>query len=192
MGFPRLRDHARRIAYGPLPKAQSVYPARACPNTAITRSSRRRRGRWSNEVVRYARDRRGAGDGSLPTPILSHIWSDAASLNPVLRARILEHEKRYPGTGADQLRRLAFGIWPARILRRCRRAFDRAWACHDRRGDAPSLCRPSRTTRFTHQLASERLGQRQPAGDFNQVHTHPGATWSGVYYVDHGDGESRP
>jgi hypothetical protein len=23
-------------------------------------------------------------------------------------------------------------------------------------------------------------------GDFNQMHTHPGATWSGVYYVDHG------
>ena len=27
-------------------------------------------------------------------------------------------------------------------------------------------------------------------GDFNQLHTHPGATWSGVYYVDHG--ESNP
>jgi uncharacterized protein (TIGR02466 family) len=26
-------------------------------------------------------------------------------------------------------------------------------------------------------------------GDFNQVHTHPGATWSGVYYVDHGEAE---
>ena len=23
-------------------------------------------------------------------------------------------------------------------------------------------------------------------GDFNQVHTHPGVTWSGVYYVDAG------
>jgi uncharacterized protein (TIGR02466 family) len=23
--------------------------------------------------------------------------------------------------------------------------------------------------------------------DFNQMHTHPGATWSGVYYVDHGE-----
>lgn len=23
-------------------------------------------------------------------------------------------------------------------------------------------------------------------GDFSQMHTHPGATWSGVYYVDHG------
>ena len=30
-------------------------------------------------------------------------------------------------------------------------------------------------------------------GDFNQMHTHPGATWSGVYYVDAGeaDPESR-
>ena len=27
-------------------------------------------------------------------------------------------------------------------------------------------------------------------GDFNNMHTHPGATWSGVYYVD--DGESSP
>jgi len=27
-------------------------------------------------------------------------------------------------------------------------------------------------------------------GDFNQMHTHPGATWSGVYYVD--DGGSDP
>jgi hypothetical protein len=24
-------------------------------------------------------------------------------------------------------------------------------------------------------------------GDFNNMHTHPGATWSGVYYVDHGE-----
>jgi uncharacterized protein (TIGR02466 family) len=24
-------------------------------------------------------------------------------------------------------------------------------------------------------------------GDFNEVHTHPGATWSGVYYVDRGE-----
>jgi uncharacterized protein (TIGR02466 family) len=24
-------------------------------------------------------------------------------------------------------------------------------------------------------------------GDFNQMHTHPGATWSGIYYVDAGE-----
>ena len=28
-------------------------------------------------------------------------------------------------------------------------------------------------------------------GDFNTVHTHPGATWSGVYYVDHGEAEAE-
>ena len=28
------------------------------------------------------------------------------------------------------------------------------------------------------------------SGDFNQAHTHPGATWSGVYYVD--DGGTNP
>ena len=27
-------------------------------------------------------------------------------------------------------------------------------------------------------------------GDFNEMHTHPGATWSGAYYVDRG--ESNP
>jgi hypothetical protein len=32
------------------------------------------------------------------TPILSHMWSDAASLNPILRARILDHEQGHPGT----------------------------------------------------------------------------------------------
>ncbi len=26
-------------------------------------------------------------------------------------------------------------------------------------------------------------------GDFNKMHTHPGATWSGVYYVDPGDAD---
>jgi uncharacterized protein (TIGR02466 family) len=31
-------------------------------------------------------------------------------------------------------------------------------------------------------------------GDFNQAHTHPGSTWSGVYYVDTGvaDSEAKP
>ncbi len=33
-------------------------------------------------------------------------------------------------------------------------------------------------------------GRRRETPDFNEMHTHPGATWSGVYYVDHG--ESHP
>lgn len=125
------------------------------------------------------------------TPVLSHIWSDAATLNPVLRARILEHEKHHPGTALtnyggwhSEFGRLEFcddagSLLIAHIHAMIEEATRRLFA---------SFGRPASSTDW--RLSAWANVNR--SGDFNQVHTHPGATWSGVYYVDGGSGESGP
>jgi uncharacterized protein (TIGR02466 family) len=122
------------------------------------------------------------------TPILSHIWSDAAPLNPVLRARILEHEKRHPGTALtnyggwhSEYGRLEFcGDAGVRLIEHVHAMIEEA----TRRLYA-SFGQPASPTNWRLSVWAN-VNRR---GDFNQVHTHPGATWSGVYYVDHGDGD---
>jgi hypothetical protein len=49
------------------------------------------------------------------------------------------------------------------------------------------FCRPPQPTSW---IFSARANMNR-RGDFNEVHTHPGATWSGVYYVDHGEYPAR-
>jgi uncharacterized protein (TIGR02466 family) len=123
------------------------------------------------------------------TPVLSHLWTDAGQLNPPLRAAILDHAARYPGDSRTNI-----GGWHSTVgaLEFCGAAGERL-------------------VRHMHEMveaATARLyaefGRAEPslswtlnawanvnrAGDFNQTHTHPGATWSGVYYVD--DGEADP
>jgi uncharacterized protein (TIGR02466 family) len=128
--------------------------------------------------------------GSLfATPLLTHKWSDGAELNPLLRDAILEHERQHPGQEATNV-----GGWHSErgTLKFCGKAGERLVKhMHEMVGEA------------THRLYAEFAHEPKPLdwmlsawanvnrrGDFNQMHTHPGATWSGVYYVDHG--ESNP
>jgi uncharacterized protein (TIGR02466 family) len=133
------------------------------------------------------RELAGARSASLfATPLLSHVWADGPELNPALRDAILEYARYHPG-----LQRTNAGGWHSEpgLLEFCGEAGMR-------------LVRHMHTMveEATFRLYAEFSRQPQPLnwvlsawanvnrrGDFNQLHTHPGATWSGVYYVDHGE-----
>jgi uncharacterized protein (TIGR02466 family) len=131
-----------------------------------------------------------ARSGSLfATPILSHRWADGPELNAPLRDSILEHERQHPG-----LEMTNFGGWHSEpgTLEFCGSAGTRLIRhMHEMVEEATrrlyaEFSRPLPPSKWI--LNAWANINRQ--GDFNQTHTHPGATWSGVYYVDHG--ESNP
>jgi uncharacterized protein (TIGR02466 family) len=120
------------------------------------------------------------------TPLLAHVWSDAAVLNEELRSRILAYERDNPGESKtnvggwhSETGQLEFcGDAGRRLIRHMYEMADEA----TRRvlADYGQTMRPIRWT--LHAWANVNR-----TGDFNRVHTHPGSTWSGTYYVDIGD-----
>jgi hypothetical protein len=125
------------------------------------------------------------------SPLLSHIWADAAELNPRLRADILKHEARHPGTTLTNV-----GGWHSDpgLLEFCGGAGQQLIRyMHEMIEEATlrlyaEFSRPARPANWILN-AWANVNRR---GDFNQMHTHPGATWSGVYYVDHGQADPDP
>ncbi len=123
------------------------------------------------------------------TPVMEYRWPDASELNPALRKSILEHERQHPGTKKtnvggwhSETESLAFcGNAGERLIRHiyemAEEATGRLYASH---GRAPE--------RLTWSLSIWANVNRR--GHYNNMHTHPSATWSGVYYVD--NGESNP
>ena len=128
--------------------------------------------------------------GSLfATPLLEHVWSDGLALNTALRDAILAQASRDVGKTRTNL-----GGWhsepgtldfcgPAgeRLIGYMRamtqEATSRVYAQYD------TVLEP-----LNWVLSAWANVNRK--GDSNTMHTHPGATWSGVYYVD--DGQSSP
>jgi uncharacterized protein (TIGR02466 family) len=123
------------------------------------------------------------------TPILEHEWADGRELNPQLRDHILAHERAYPGE-----ERTNIGGWHSEAgrLEFCGSAGVQLLAhMRDMTEEA------TRRLYESYGRAPERLGWSLSAwanvnrrGDYNNMHIHPGTTWSGVYYVD--DGEADP
>ena len=120
------------------------------------------------------------------SPMISHVWSDAAALNEELRTRILAHEKTTSGAAATNV-----GGWhsePGQLefcgeagRRLVRHMYEMADEATRRVLDDCKL--PSRKMRWTlHAWANVNRD-----GDFNRTHTHAGTTWSGTYYVDTGN-----
>jgi uncharacterized protein (TIGR02466 family) len=119
--------------------------------------------------------------------MLAHVWSDAAELNGPLRDAILANQQAHPsaefsnvGGWHSKSGRLEFcGAAGARLVQHMqdmteeatRRLFDQ-------------YAHPTEHVSWT--LSAWANVNR--TGDYNKMHTHPGATWSGVYYVDTGDG----
>jgi uncharacterized protein (TIGR02466 family) len=110
---------------------------------------------------------------------------DGPALNAALRDSILAHAGQYPG---DQ--RTNVGGWHSdtgalefcgeagqRLVRHMRYMIEEA----TRRVHGQFNMEPERLSWTLSAWAN--VNHR---GDFNTMHTHPGATWSGVYYVDHG------
>jgi uncharacterized protein (TIGR02466 family) len=120
------------------------------------------------------------------SPVLEHVWEDGPVLNPDLRARILEHERRSLGESRSNIGgwhsetgALEFcGIAGQRLIRHMRdmtqEATARLYAEYGREAEP-----------LNWELSAWANINRR--GQANHVHTHPGATWSGVYYVDGGE-----
>lgn len=120
------------------------------------------------------------------TPLVTHVWDDAAELNELLRERILAHEAESPGVTKSN-----HGGWHSETgqLEFCgeagKRLVEHMYALADE---------------ATRRVAVEQHKEASPSqwnlsawvnvnrgGDFNKMHLHPASTWSGTYYVDAGD-----
>jgi uncharacterized protein (TIGR02466 family) len=120
------------------------------------------------------------------SPLLDYVWPDSAGLNQQLRDAVLLHERTSPGaaltnvggwhseTGTLEFCGQAGKELVRRIMAMTEAATTRLFAEYD----AP--VEPLDWTLSAWANVNRR-------GDFNKMHTHPGATWSGVYYVDSGD-----
>jgi uncharacterized protein (TIGR02466 family) len=119
------------------------------------------------------------------TPLLVHLWADGPALNGSLRDSILAHAARHPG-----LELTNYGGWHSEIgtLGFCGEAGKRlvqhmlAMTEEATRRLYADFGRPPPPLDW---ILSAWANVNRP-GDFNAMHTHPGATWSGVYYVDDG------
>jgi len=123
------------------------------------------------------------------TPILTHTWADAAELNPALRAAILEHAARSPGVELTN-----YGGWHSEVgaLEFCGEAGQRLIRHVLGMAEEATLrlyAEFERKPQFQGWTLSAWANINGP-GDFNAMHTHPGATWSGVYYVDPGEAKT--
>jgi uncharacterized protein (TIGR02466 family) len=121
------------------------------------------------------------------TPLLEHVWSDGPELNTQLRASILDHAQEHPGRSLTNA-----GGWHSAtgLLEFCGNAGQRLI------GHMQAMTQEATMRLYAAYSATppESLGWTLSAwanvnqtGDSNTMHTHPGATWSGVYYVDHGE-----
>ena len=133
------------------------------------------------------RELKDARFGSLfASPLLEHMWTDGAELNPRLRESILDHARQHPGK-----ERTNIGGWQSETggLEFCGSAGARLIRhMHEMTEEATlrlyaQFSRPPET--FSWILSAWANISRR--GDSHNMHTHPGATWSGVYYVDHGE-----
>jgi uncharacterized protein (TIGR02466 family) len=118
------------------------------------------------------------------SPLVMRQWGDDP-LNAELRERILEHRDRSGGVGQSNN-----GGWHSEYgrLEFCGRAgiqlLDRAIAFTHEATDRVLQDQGRPPERFTWTFNA--WANVNGPGHFNQVHTHPGSTWSGVYYVDMG------
>ena len=122
------------------------------------------------------------------SPLLAHVWADNVEFNEQLKEGILEHARRPAGKALTNV-----GGWHSETgrLEFCGSAGERLIAHMREMTEEATLRlytefgkRPERMNWTLHAWANVNA-----PGDFNKVHTHPGATWSGVYYVDPGSSE---
>jgi uncharacterized protein (TIGR02466 family) len=119
-----------------------------------------------------------------PTPLFTHVLKDMDALNAELREIVLERERTTKSAAKSNI-----GGWQseADLL---------TW-------NAPAVKTLGRLLVTAVEIATARLSLMAPnlkihfelvawaavnrKGHYNTSHIHPGATWSGVYYVDQGD-----
>ena len=119
------------------------------------------------------------------SPLMAHKWEESGALNEDLRSRILAFSESNPGvsktnvggwhseSGLLEFCGAAGGELVRRIHAICNEATARLLREY---GHKPQEFRWT-----LHAWANVNA-----TGDFNRIHTHPGSTWSGTYYVDIG------
>ena len=121
------------------------------------------------------------------TPIVLTEIPDAPALSASLAEVIFAHEKTHPGTQHSNL-----GGWQS------------TWDM-ERWGGAPAIKLLALARNIANRWTTDREGQPvaltwranmwanvNRSGHGNEAHSHPGAFWSGVYYVDDGGIDADP
>ena len=121
-----------------------------------------------------------------PSPVMRHVWRDSAALNEELRRAVLAHETKSQGQSKSNI-----GGWHSEtgLLEWCGEAgktlVGRMVEMANSATTQVLMAQGVRPPDFGWTLQAWANVSR--VADFNKTHTHPGATWSGTYYVDAGD-----
>jgi uncharacterized protein (TIGR02466 family) len=126
------------------------------------------------------------------SPLMAHDWPDAEALNRELKPSILAHAAATPSAPA----KTNVGGWHSEAgqLEFCGEA-GRTLVRHmldmGHEATARVLKEYGQPPRQMEWILHAWANVNGP-GHFNRVHTHPGSTWSGTYYVDTGLAEGAP
>jgi uncharacterized protein (TIGR02466 family) len=122
------------------------------------------------------------------TPISSYLWADSDTINAELRNVILQKEKADQGLMKSNVggwhSTADLFLWEAACVRTLQ---DRVSTTAL---DLTRLVTVSDGPRKMH-LRVDCWANVSRRGDYNSVHDHPGATWSGVYYVSRGEPDNN-
>lgn len=125
----------------------------------------------------------GALQYLFPTPVFVHVIKGVAPLNAELRDLILEKERTTPSVSKSNLggwqSAVDFFEWGPPAIATLRRYLAHAVDVATSRLPIPP------ELKIPFDLYGWAAVNRR--GHYNSSHVHPGATWSGVYYVDPGD-----
>ncbi len=118
---------------------------------------------------------------AFPTPIVMHDWPDSDDLNAALQNLILAEEERDKGLVKSNV-----GGWHSALdfLHRDEEPLQRILARMRNLMMAliPETMAAPKTDSHLR-MAIEAWANVLRAGEYNTIHNHPNATWSGVYYV---------
>lgn len=119
-------------------------------------------------------------------PLMTHVWPDSAALNEKLRERIVAHAAEDNGMQATNVGGWHSGNGQLEFLDELREPLFQRMLLMVNEATARLTAErglPSLAVRWSF-LAWANISE---TGSFNAMHTHPGMTWSGVYYVDTGE-----
>lgn len=131
-------------------------------------------------------DQHGGTEYLFPTPIFWYVFRNVEGLNAELREMILEQERttssRAKSNQGGWQSATDFFSWEGSAVATLRSFASRAIEVATARLDLQS------NVRFELHLSGWAAVNRE--GHYNTGHVHPGATWSGIYYVDPGDDDA--
>jgi uncharacterized protein (TIGR02466 family) len=132
-------------------------------------------------ITDMARD--GQIEHMFSTPVFSYVFKDVDTLNVALRDLILERERTIPSLSKSNQGGWQsppdFFDWPASEVATLEQLAIASLKVATARVPIPPHLR------IEFEVSGWAAVNRK--GDYNTTHVHPGATWSGVYYVDAGD-----